>query len=77
MVKVGGKRAAAQDDAGTQVVFGHLAQDPTYLLPGRGAYLCHDPRCLKKAIEKKLLSRALHAAFPPEDYTQIEELFHG
>jgi hypothetical protein len=34
--------------------------------PGRGAYICRDPECLKRAIKSKALSRAFKAAIPVE-----------
>ena len=33
---------------------------------GRGAYLCPDPACLKKAIKARALERALDTAIPEE-----------
>ena len=39
--------------------------------PGRGAYICRDPNCLKKAVKAKALSRALSTAVPEN---LIEEL---
>ena len=42
-------------------------------LPGRGAYVCPDPTCLKKAIKSRALERAFSAAIPPEVYAQLEE----
>ena len=41
--------------------------------PGRGAYLCPDPACLKKAIKSRALERAFSAAIPPEIYSRLEE----
>ena len=41
--------------------------------PGRGAYLCSDPACLKKAVKSRALERAFSAAIPPEIYTRLEE----
>lgn len=40
---------------------------------GRGAYLCHDPECLKKAIKSKALERSLEVAVPEEIYAQLKE----
>jgi predicted RNA-binding protein YlxR (DUF448 family) len=34
--------------------------------PGRGAYVCKNTDCLKKAIRSKALSRALETAIPEE-----------
>ena len=42
-------------------------------VPGRGAYLCPDPICLKKAIKSRALERAFSAAIPPEIYARLEE----
>ena len=41
--------------------------------PGRGAYLCPDPACLKKAIKSRALERAFSAAIPQEIYSRLEE----
>ena len=38
---------------------------------GRGAYVCPDPACLKKAIKQKALERALETAIPEEIYAQL------
>lgn len=38
---------------------------------GRGAYLCPDPGCLKKAIRAKSLERALDSAIPEEIYGRL------
>ena len=40
---------------------------------GRGAYLCHDPECLKKAIKNKALERSLEVAIPDYIYAQLKE----
>ena len=42
-------------------------------VPGRGAYLCPDPACLKRAIKSRALERAFSAAIPPEIYARLEE----
>ena len=41
--------------------------------PGRGAYLCHNEQCLKKAIKSKALERAFAAAIPEEVYSTLTE----
>lgn len=42
---------------------------------GRGAYLCPNPDCLKKAIKTKALARALEVEIPQEIYdTLLAEL---
>ena len=36
--------------------------------PGRGAYVCPDPACLKRAIKSKALERAFETQIPQEIY---------
>ena len=38
---------------------------------GRGAYVCPNPACLKKAIKAKALERALETQIPEEIYEQL------
>jgi predicted RNA-binding protein YlxR (DUF448 family) len=40
---------------------------------GRGAYICPDPECLKKAQKAKSLERSLEVPIPEEIYTQLEK----
>lgn len=40
---------------------------------GRGAYLCPNPECLKKAIRSKALDRSLEVAIPQEVYDRLEQ----
>ncbi|MDO4565393.1 MAG: YlxR family protein [Clostridia bacterium] len=42
---------------------------------GRGAYLCPNPDCLKKAVKIRAIERALEAAVPPELYERLKEEF--
>ena len=41
--------------------------------PGRGAYICPDMSCLKKAIRSKALERSLETAIPEEIYARLEQ----
>ena len=41
--------------------------------PGRGAYICPDPMCLKKAIRSKALERSLEVPIPVEIYARLEK----
>ena len=41
--------------------------------PGRGAYVCPDPECLKKARKSRALERAFSAPLPDEVWAQLEE----
>lgn len=38
---------------------------------GRGAYLCPNPVCLKKAVRARALERAFETAIPEEVYAQL------
>ena len=40
---------------------------------GRGAYLCPDPACLKKALKAKALEHAFSAPIPGEVYERLQE----
>ena len=40
---------------------------------GRGAYLCPNPECLRKAQRSKALERSLEIAIPEEVYTRLEK----
>ena len=40
---------------------------------GRGAYVCKNPECLKKAIKSKALERSLEISIPDEIYAQLNE----
>ena len=41
--------------------------------PGRGAYLCPNPECLKRSRKARALERAFETALPPEVYEALEE----
>ncbi len=41
--------------------------------PGRGAYVCPDPECLKKARKSRALERAFSAPLPDEVYAALDE----
>ena len=41
--------------------------------PGRGAYVCPDPECLKKARKSRALERAFSAPLPDEVWAALEE----
>ena len=40
--------------------------------PGRGAYVCPDPECLKKARKSRALDRMLEVSIPDEVYEALE-----
>ena len=41
--------------------------------PGRGAYICPDMACLKKALRSKALDRSLEVTIPEEIYARLEK----
>ena len=41
--------------------------------PGRGAYICPDAACLKKAIRSKALERSLEVPIPEDIYARLEK----
>ena len=41
-------------------------------LPGRGAYVCPDPACLKRARKSRALERAFSSQLPPEVWEELE-----
>ena len=41
-------------------------------MPGRGAYVCPDPECLKKARKSRALERAFETEIPAEVYDAME-----
>ncbi|MEA5152243.1 MAG: YlxR family protein [Oscillospiraceae bacterium] len=40
---------------------------------GRGAYICPDPDCLRKAVKARALERAFSAQIPQEVYDKLNE----
>ena len=41
--------------------------------PGRGAYICPDMACLKKALRSKALDRSLEVTITEEIYARLEQ----
>lgn len=52
---------------------GNISLDFKGKASGRGAYICPDPNCLKKAIKARALERAFSAQIPPEIYEKLNE----
>ncbi len=51
---------------------GEFALDATGKLPGRGAYICPNEECLKKAEKCKGLERSFKTAVPSEVYEKLK-----
>ena len=56
---------------------GEILLDPSGKKSGRGAYLCPNPECLKKARRAKRLERALDCPIPEEVYDALEREMEG
>ena len=52
---------------------GTVSLDFSGKLNGRGAYVCPDPECLKKARKAKSLERSLEISIPEEVYDRLEK----
>ncbi|WP_099206035.1 RNase P modulator RnpM [Scatolibacter rhodanostii] len=49
-----------------------ISIDLTGKKPGRGAYLCHDIECLKKARKARRFEKAFSCKIPDEVYDKME-----
>ena len=52
---------------------GNVSLDFGGKMNGRGAYICPDMECLKKAIRAKSLERSLEVSVPEEIYARLEQ----
>ena len=52
---------------------GEISLDKTGKKNGRGAYICHNAACLKKARKNKRIERAFEVTIPDEIYDRMEE----
>lgn len=51
---------------------GEISLDFTGKKSGRGAYICRDPECLKKARKSRRIDRNLDCTIPDEIYDRME-----
>lgn len=51
--------------------------DPTGKMNGRGAYLCPDPECLRKAVKSRALERALEIKVGEEVFERLRVEIEG
>ena len=56
---------------------GEISLDFKGKASGRGASLCPEPACHKKAVRAKALERALSVSIPPEIYEKLREQMEG
>ena len=52
---------------------GEVVADMTGKKNGRGAYLCHDVKCLRRARKSRRLDHALECTIPDEVYDRMEQ----
>ncbi len=52
---------------------GDISLDFKGKAPGRGAYICPNARCLKKAVRARALEKAFSAQIPEEVYEKLNE----
>ena len=68
------KRAMLRVVRGTD---GSVSLDFSGKLNGRGAYVCPDPECLKKAQRSRALERCLETPIPQEVYDRMVKEMEG
>ena len=51
---------------------GEISLDLTGKKSGRGAYICRDRECLRKAVKSKKIARSLECEIPDEIYERLE-----
>ncbi len=56
---------------------GNVSLDFTGKKSGRGAYICKNVSCLRKAQKTKRLSRVLECDIPDEVFAAMEEQLHA
>ena len=56
---------------------GEISLDLTGRKSGRGAYVCPDPECLKKARKTRKIERSLDVKIPDELYDAMEKEMEG
>ena len=56
---------------------GEISLDFKGKASGRGAYVCPNGACLKKAVKAKALERALSVSIPPDIYDKLQEQMEG
>ena len=52
---------------------GEVSLDFKGKAPGRGAYLCRNPECLKRAVKGRAIERAFSTQIPSEVYNRLLE----
>ncbi len=66
-------RAPERTDENGNPLSPEISLDLTGKKPGRGAYLCRNPECLRLARKARRLERAFSCQIPSEVYDRMEE----
>ena len=56
---------------------GHITLDAQGKKNGRGAYLCKDPACLRKALKSGAVARALKTEIPADVAESVADAISG
>ena len=67
------KAPDVKDENGEITAHGGVSLDLPGRKPGRGAYVCKNPACLKAARKARKFERAFSCRIPAEVYDQMEE----
>lgn len=70
-------KAPEQQDEGGKPLPPQISLDITGKMPGRGAYLCRNPECLRLARKGRRLERAFSCKIPEEIYLRLENELAG
>ena len=65
-------KAPEKTDENGNVTGGEVSLDLTGRKPGRGAYVCHNPECLRLARKARRFERAFSCRIPDEVYDTME-----
>lgn len=70
-------KAPEKQDEGGKPLPPEISLDLTGKKPGRGAYLCPDPQCLRLARKARRLERAFSCKIPDQVYEGLEQELAG
>ncbi|MFN2544335.1 MAG: YlxR family protein [Actinomycetota bacterium] len=54
-----------------------VVPDPRGSMPGRGAYLHRDPRCVEIGVTRGVLARALRSSIPEDEVSNLMKLIEA
>lgn len=66
-------KAPQKEDENGNLPPAEISLDLTGKKPGRGAYLCRDAECFKKARKSRRFEKAFSCKIPEEVYDKMEE----